>query len=245
MKAVTGWLIIGGVALLCCAADSQENSHAGTVPPQSIFEALEKTQVEVRPPVSYQIVREYRLSGPKDSDSDSEVVSEVNFRPPASKDYTIQRSSGSKRGVQVVRRILEREVASASNQGRTALTRTNYDLTYIGETMLDDQPCYLLGLQPKRKEADLITGRVWIDAHSFVVRHIEGELAKTPSWWLRRVSVKLTFAELGGAWLQTSMEAVADVRVAGPHTLTSRILDYRTANDFASAATSIRLAGKP
>ena len=41
------------------------------------------------------------------------------------------------------------------------------------------------------------------------------------------MQVKLAFAYLEGTWLQTNMEAVADVRFLGPHTLTSRVLDYR------------------
>jgi len=120
------------------------------------------------------------------------------------------------------------------------LTRENYDFSYRGEAMLDGQLCYLLELRPKRKEADLITGQVWVDDDSFVVRQIKGELAKPPSWWLKKVSVKLTFSELDGAWLQTGMEARADVRIAGLHTLTSRTLDYRPATDLATAGPGLQ-----
>ena len=154
----------------------------------------------------------------------------------------IEKSSGSARGRQVVRRVLDHEVEATSNvnRARSAVNRDNYDFNYIGEAILDGQPCYLLGVEPSRKEKDLISGNVWVDKHSFLVRQIEGELAKTPSWWLRKVRVKLTFAELNGTWLQTSMEAVADVRMVGPQTLTSRILDYRGADEVASTRTSMR-----
>jgi hypothetical protein len=164
------------------------------------------------------------------------VVAEVDFRPPSRKDYKIQKSSGSNRGQEVVRRVLDREVEATSkgHQARTALNRNNYDFTYIGETILDGQPCYLLGLNPRRKEKELISGKAWVDKHLFFVRQVEGDVAKTPSWWLRKVRVKLVFADLQGTWLQTSMEAVADVRLVGPHTLTSRVLDYRGADEVAS-----------
>ena len=241
MRAATRWLWMGAsVTLLCCGAVAQGNAYAAGVPLSRIVDALEKAQAGVRPTVSYQVVREYRLSGSTDSRSDSDVVAEVDVRPPAEKNYRIQKSSGSDRGLQVVRRVLDHEVAAAGNQGRTAFTRDNYDFSYIGDTVLDGQTCYLLGLQPKRREADLVNGRVWVDKRSFVVRHIEGELAKSPSWWLRRVSVKLSFDEVGGAWLQTGMEATAEVRVAGTHILRSRTLDYRPANDFASVGPSIQ-----
>jgi hypothetical protein len=81
---------------------------------------------------------------------------------------------------------------------------------------------------------------VWLDKHSFFVRKIEGEAAQTPSWWLKKVRVKLVFADLQRTWLQISMEAVADVRIVGPHTLTSRILDYRAADVVASTSSRMR-----
>jgi hypothetical protein len=221
------------VALFCCVVVAQRTAPSRTQQLNSIVEALEKTQAAQ---FSYQVIREYRLSGPNNSKANSDVVVEVNFKPPASTIYKIQKASGSSRGQQVVRDVLAHEVeaTSSGNQARIALSRNNYDFTYIGETVLDGQPCYLLGLKPKRKENELILGEAWIDKHSSFVRQIEGEVAKTPSWWLRRVRVKLVFAELEGRWLETSMEAVADVRIAGPHTLTSRILDYRGENEVAS-----------
>jgi hypothetical protein len=91
-----------------------------------------------------------------------------------------------------------------------------------------------VGLKPKRKETNLISGQAWIDQHSFLVRQIEGDIAKTPSWWLKKVRVKLTFADMDGNWLQDNLEAVADVRIFGTHTLMSRILDYRGADEVAS-----------
>ena len=230
------WLTIEvSVVLFCFFGVAQETSRE-TISLNSIVEALEKTQAEVRPQVSYQVIREYRLFGAKDSSANSDVVAELDFTPPASKDYRIQKSVGSKRGQQVVQRILQHEVdtASSRNQARTALSRDNYNFNYVGEAILDGQPCYLLELSPKRRETELVLGKAWIDRKSFFVRQIEGEVAKTPSWWLKKVRVKLTFADFDGTWLQTGMEAVADVRVVGTHTLTSRILDYRGADEVAS-----------
>jgi hypothetical protein len=219
------WLTTGvSIALACCLAGAQGTTRSETMPLNSIVDALEKTQATE---FSYQAIREYRLSGANTSKADSDVVAEVNFRLPANTGYRIQKASGSHRGLQIVQSVLDHEVAATSsgNQAR-ALTRKNYDFTYIGETVLDGQPCYRLGLRPKRKEKELISGEAWIDKHSFFVRQVEGEVAKIPSWWLKSVRVKLVFAEIEGTWLQTSMEAVADVRIVGPHTLSSRILDF-------------------
>ena len=225
------------IVLLCSFAVAQE-SRRGTIGLNSILDALEKTQAEVNPGASYQVIREYQLFGADDAKVKSDVVAEIDFRPPASKDYRIQKASGNNRGEEVVRRLLEHEVeaASGSKKFRTALNRDNYDFSYKGEAILDGQPCYVLELKPRRKETELVSGEAWIDEHAFLVRQIEGEVAKTPSWWLKKVHVKLTFADVSGTWLQTHMEAVADVRVVGSHTLTSRLLDYRGAPVLASGS---------
>lgn len=204
------------------------------MPLDEIVRSVERAQTETHPQVSYQVIREYRLFGAQDSRANSQVVAEVNFKPPAFKDYKIQTSSGSSRGQQLVRRVLDQEVEAKTNQAGRAITRENYDFDYLGETAFDGHPCYVLGLRPKRKEKDLISGRAWIDKHSFMVRQVEGEVAKTPSWWLKQVHVKLVFAEFEGIRMQTSMEAIADVRIAGAHTLTSHMLDYRREDQVAT-----------
>jgi len=224
------WALSGMlVALLCSVPVAQETNPAATMNLESIVRLMQNAQAASHPQVSYQIIREYRLSGAKDAKADSEVVAEVNFQPPASKGYVIQKSSGSNRGQQLVRRILDNEVAATSKdkKANNAISNDNYAFSYVGEASLGGHSCYVLGLKPKRSEKDLIAGQIWVDKRSFRVRQVEGEVEKTPSWWLKRVRVKLGFAELEGLWVQTSMEAVADVRLVGEHTLTSRILDYR------------------
>lgn len=234
------WLTVGGsIALLCNFGVAQRVKPSQTLPLTAIIEGMEQAQAGLSPQASYQMIREYRLSSANDSKGNSDVVAEVDFRPPASKEYRIQKSSGSDRGQQIVKRVLDHEVESGgkSTQARAALNRQNYNFAYLGETVLGGQPCYRLALKPRRNEKDLIAGEAWVDKQSFLVHQVEGDLAKTPSLWLRKVHVKLEFADFDGTWLQTSMEAVADVRIVGPHTLTSRVLDYRGANEVAMTTT--------
>jgi hypothetical protein len=228
------WAMNGALIGLLCSFGVAQQATSPAMPLDAIIQAVQKAQA-ARPQASYQIIREYRLFGAKDSKANSEVVAEINFRPPASRGYTIQSSSGSSRGPQVVRRVLDHEVHVASkDKGSSPISSDNYIFNYIGEVMLDGQACYLLGLKPKRTEQDLVSGQIWVDKNSFLIRQIQGELEKTPSWWLKTVHVKLTFADLQGVWVQKSMEATADVRIVGAHTLTSRILDYRREAEVAA-----------
>jgi outer membrane lipoprotein-sorting protein len=223
------------IALLCSLSVAQEPLSSGTTSLDAIIQAVQKAQAAARPQASYQVIREYRLFGAKNSKADSEVVAEINFRPPAFRDYTIQKSWGSSRGPQLVRRILDHEVKATSkdNRASSAISSDNYSFSYIGEATLEGQPCYVLALKPKRTDNDLISGQVWVDQQSFLIRQIQGQVEKTPSWWLKTVRIKLVFANLDGIWVQKSMEATADVRMVGAHTLTSRILDYRREHEVA------------
>jgi hypothetical protein len=233
---LTRWLMTGSsIALFCCLTLAQEPKNSNSPLLSSIVQGLEKTQATQ---FSYQVIREYRLFGTDTAKANSDVIAQLIVKQPVGSDYKIQQISGSTRGQQIIRGVLDHEVEamSSQNQARIALTRNNYDFVYLGEAILDGQPCYKLGLEPKRNDKELIRGEAWIDKHSFFVRAVQGEVAKTPSWWLRSVRVKLVFAELEGAWLQTSMEAVADVRIFGVHTLTSQIRDYHGSAEVASIA---------
>jgi hypothetical protein len=224
----------GALIGLLCSFGTAQQTNSPALPLEAIIQAMQKAQA-AGPQASYQIIREYRLFGAKDSKANSEVVAEINFRPPASRDYSIQSSSGSSRGPQVVRRVLDHEVqVTSKDKASGPISSDNYSFNYIDEVTLDGQPCYLLGLKPKRTGKDLISGQIWVDKHSFLIRQIEGELEKTPSWWLKTVHVRLVFADLQGIWVQKSMEATADVRIVGAHTLTSRILDYRREAEVAA-----------
>jgi hypothetical protein len=221
--------------LFCCFALAQQT--AGTAVPSlsSLIQRIEESQTKVRAQTPYQVIREYSLFGMKSSSANAEVLAQVDFTPPTNKDYSIQKWSGSTRGKQIVQRVLDHETeASKGNHARIAITTDNYDFVLIGDTVLEGRPCYVLGLKPKRKEQDLISGLAWVDKSSFSILRIEGEAAKTPSWWLKSVRIKMSFGDFSGAWLQTSMEAVADVRLLGFHTLKSRLLDYRGSDISAS-----------
>ena len=234
------WMNGALIVLICSLGMAQEPSPSGPMSLDAIIQAVQKAQAATRPHASYQVIREYHLFSVKDSKTDSQVVAEINFRPPAFRDYTIQRSSGSNRGPQIVRRILDREVKATSQDSRasSAISSDNYNFSYLGEATLEGQPCYVLALKPKRTDDNLISGQAWVDKHSFLIRQVQGEVEKTPSWWLKTVRIKLVFADLDGIWVQKSMEATADVRVVGAHTLTSRILDYRREHEIAATSFS-------
>src|SRR6266853_5618335 len=116
-------------ALFCSTGIAQQSAPSGTMPLGAIIQSIQNAQAAARPQASYQIIREYRLFGAKDSKADSEVVAEVNFRPPAFNGYRIQKSSGSNRGQQLVRSILDHEVEATSKNRKasSSISTDNYN----------------------------------------------------------------------------------------------------------------------
>jgi len=183
---------------------------------------------------AYTVTREYQLLAAGATQASSDVVAEVSVIPPGEKQYVIVKSEGNERGAAIVRRVLDHEAGMADHPQSYAIDAANYDFALAGRETTDGHDCYVLQISPKRQAVGLLRGQVWVDAQDFRVRRIEGEAAKSPSLWLRKLNLTLNFGEVNGVWLETSTQAIADVRFAGKHMLTSRELEVRRATVSAS-----------
>jgi hypothetical protein len=184
----------------------------------------------------YIVTRNYRLFGKDESKAKSEVIADVAFVPPDFKKYTIEETSGSGLGQILVRRMLASEVEVTKDYVSTDLSADNYGFRYLRAADLSGQRCYVLELLPRRIEKHLLHGNIWVDANTYLLRRFEGELARTPSWWVRDVNVTFLYGDVGGMWLQTSAEAAADVRILGRATIVSRDVSYKITELVATAS---------
>lgn len=171
------------------------------------------------------MIRKYELAKGNSGEVTSNVVAKIDYDAQRAVQYSIQKTSGGGRGEDVVKRVLDHEVSAADSRN-VAVTEENYIFEFAGQGVFQGNSCYLLKLVPKRKDPGLIAGQAWVDQRTFHVRHITGELVKSPSWWLKSVSVEITFDNLQGRWVQSSTEASANVRLAGVMTLRSQVLSY-------------------
>jgi hypothetical protein len=221
-------LLVVVLVPLASSFGQNPNSRDPSVQLMVVVQSMEEAQADIQLP--RHVTREYWLGSPARPDAGSAIVAHVDFSPPGR--YTIDRRSGSNRAEQVVKQLLEHEIETAMSIPRsksTAITTENYDFSFLRKEVLKGHLCYVLQLTPKRKQPELISGQAWIDQHSFLIRRIEGDLAKSPSWWVKQVHVDLGFTSSQNTWLQITMEAVAEVRCIGKQELTSRVLDYDTA----------------
>lgn len=182
---------------------------------------------------AYTITRDYRFFDAKESSPKSEVIADISFVPPDRKTFTIEKTDGSDRGQSIVKHILESEAEAAKKDSPIAVDPSNYNFSLLGGETVDGRPCWVLKLKPKHDRKDLIDGKAWVDRDTYLIHRVEGDMAKSPSWWLKRVHITVDFADLGGMWMQKGTRAVAEVRFFGPHIFTSDAVKIRTAEEVA------------
>lgn len=167
----------------------------------------------------YEVTREYKVFRGHSTRPTSEVIAQINFVPPDVKTYKIMETEGDSWGVKIVREVLSSETSSTRKEHSTDISRTNYDIVFLRRQNFRDVPEYVLAIFPKRKDKYLLRGQIWVDAHSFRIRQIEGVPAKSPSFWLKDLHITLQYGELGGMWVPVTFDAIATVRFLGEFTL--------------------------
>jgi len=222
----TSWSLFLYLLAAMASASAQTGGTLANV--EAIVARMAQARAENRARLrAYVVTRNYKLFGKEGSKAKSEVIADVAFVPPDSKEYTIQETNGSGLGQMIVRRMLVNEAEVTKDYVSTDISADNYDFRFIREEEVSGQRCYVLELLPRRKEKHLLHGDIWVDADTYLLRRFEGELAKTPSWWVRDVGVTFVYGDVGGMWLQTASQATARVRILGPCTMVSRDVKYK------------------
>jgi len=182
----------------------------------------------------YSVVRSYQIFGKDSGQTKPEVIADISYIPPDVERYRIR--SGGSQGLteKVVHKVLDSETAVLLKQSETEISPANYAFRLLREDFLNGHRCYVLELRPLRKDPNLIQGSVWMNAVTYVVERLEGRPAKSPSWWIHNIYVAVDFQDLDGIWLQTALYSTAEVRLLGPHTLISHMMECRKGDVKAS-----------
>lgn len=134
----------------------------------------------------------------------------TTFRPGHGLTYTVIAEGGDK-GIRnrVLRKVLDNEVemSAPARAPGIAISDANYDIARDGDRRT-------WRLAPRRREVALIDGIAHVDARGRLMK-LEGRLAKSPSFWVRSISVRRTYQPVAGHALPVLVESVADVKLAG------------------------------
>jgi hypothetical protein len=188
---------------------------------------------------SYEGTRVYRLNYQGFPGSKSaEMVVDVKYQSPDTKDFTIRSQQGSKLILdKVFKRMLqsEKEALAPENQSRVALNKENYSFNLVGTETIASGPAYILSVDPKNDNKLLYRGKIWVNAEEFAVVRIEASPAKNPSFWTKESRIEQTYSKIGDFWLPLSNRSSSSIRLGGHALLTIDYQDYKiTAADRAS-----------
>jgi hypothetical protein len=144
------------------------------------------------------------------------VVAALQFTAPDVKAFSVLESNGS--GLlrdRVINTMMQTEVmiTQGSNRTRVAISSDNYEFGDV----LDDGDDFVIEVVPRRRDELLFRGRVWITKEGSHLKRIEGEPAKNPSFWTRRIHFVSDYAPVNGVWLHERTLARVKVRWLGEY----------------------------
>lgn len=151
------------------------------------------------------------------------------YTAPDKLEFSVLSESGSKLLLnRVLLKLLDSEREAFHDQAKIELSPANYQFQSDGlEQHSDNDPLYVLGVQPKKENKFLYRGKVWIDANDFALARMEGQPAKSPSFWIRDTQIDSTWAKVGGFWLIQHSQSVSHIRMGGMATLNIDYTDYQ------------------
>jgi hypothetical protein len=136
--------------------------------------------------------------------------------------WTVLDEGGSERTRNKVLRELLNAEAESIRTGRddAALTRANYD---FGESTPTRSGQLELRLIPRREDPRLVDGTLTVNADGSPLL-LQGRLAKSPSFWVKSVTVVKRFSTIDGLTLPTTVESLAELKMFGQASFT---MNYR------------------
>jgi hypothetical protein len=134
--------------------------------------------------------------------------------------------------------MLANEAEVTKDYTATDFSPDNYGFRFLRVENAMGYRCYVLELLPRRQDKRLLHGEIWVDANTYLPHRSQGELAKSPSWWVRDVRVAFVYGKVGEMWLQTASEASANVRILGRSIMVSQDTSYKLNEVITTAAIS-------
>jgi hypothetical protein len=161
----------------------------------------------------------------------AEMVVRVTCERDGTKHFEVLSEDGWKSANErVLREMLATELESSSPDIRlkSRVTSDNYTFRMIEAGFpLEGRTTYVIDVVPKRQDKSLFRGRIWVDAEDYALARVEGEPAKNPSFWTRKVHFVQEYRKDGDYWFPAMTTSVTDARMFGATDVNIRYFDYK------------------
>ena len=146
---------------------------------------------------------------------------ETSVSPSGAFSWNVLGEGGSERTREKVFRAVlaaEAEAWQAGARDATAISLANYEFTTESTPA---NGAMRVRLKPRRSDPKLIEGTLTVSADGHPLL-LEGRLVKSPSFWVRSVTIVKKFARIGDVSLPVAIESLADVKMVGKSSFSMR-----------------------
>ena len=120
----------------------------------------------------------------------------------------------------------ERKMWASGAPDKAGFTHANYTFEDRGA---HPDGLASLAVKPRRKDLLLVDGVIFLRPDDGELMRLEGDLAKSPSFWTRRVHIVRHYQRFLGIRMPVALETTAAVRIAGQSTF-RMTYDYESIN---------------
>jgi outer membrane lipoprotein-sorting protein len=219
------------IAVLLACVPVPMTGQANTVPSPSaedVIARMSARNVQREAEVGgYTGTRQYNLEN-RLLAKHARMVVNVTSDPNGTRHFAVVSKDGWNLGNNALRQALETEseITRPSMRPTSLVTRENYTFQMIGTAVLNGRTSFVIEIIPKRQETYLFQGRIWVDSEDYALARIEGQLAKSPSYWVRSVHFTLDYRKNGAYWFPSSVASSSDVRIFGMTEVDIQFLNY-------------------
>ena len=150
-------------------------------------------------------------------------MTDLTFTAPDVKVFTVLEAIYPTSSYRIINKMMSAEVEIA--RGRSPRGRPSRPTT-TGRTVYEDGDAYVVSMEPRRQDDLLFKGRAWITKDGFHLKRIEGEPARNPSFWTKRIRFVSEFMPVNGVWMQVRTVATVTMRVFGEYGLQAECGPY-------------------
>jgi hypothetical protein len=117
----------------------------------------------------------------------------------------------------VITRLLQSEVdhVQKDDPAQTAISPTNYKFSYKGASRVQNRLVHVYQVKPHKKHAGLFKGRVYLDAQTGTLVRVEGNVVKSPSFFVKHIEFVQDYADVQSFTLPVHIHSEAKARIVG------------------------------
>ena len=131
----------------------------------------------------------------------------------------------------VIARYLTADVQAQGTGQDLSITPANYKFKFHGLQDREGQNVYVFSVKPRKKEAGLFKGEVWLDPQTCMPLREQGRFVKNPSIFFKRMDFVRKYELQDGVSRPQHIDSVVQTRIVGPVRLSINFDNYTLAPD--------------